>query len=87
VQYLRQLTAGFQLQRPWFDPKSCIVELVVDEVVLEYVYSKYFGFSCQFSFYGLFHTHLSPEAGKVGFLVSKVPSEPSLTPPHGFKNS
>jgi hypothetical protein len=57
------------------------VGFVVDKVALGQVFSKYFGFPCQFSFHRLLHTnHLSSGAGTVGRLAADVPSGLSLTP-------
>jgi hypothetical protein len=49
------------------------------------VSSEYFGFSCQFSFHQMLHTHLSAGAGTTGQLVADVPSGLSLTPLHETK--
>jgi hypothetical protein len=58
----------------------------VDKVVLGQVFSEYFGFPCQFSFYRLIHTHrLSSGAGTIGQLVADTPSGLSLTPPQEIK--
>jgi hypothetical protein len=48
------------------------------------VFSKYFGFPCQFTFHRLFYTHhhLLSGAGTIDQLVADVPSGLSLTPPH-----
>jgi hypothetical protein len=54
VQYLRRLVAGFQPQLLGFDPRSGHVGFV-DEVTLGQVFSKYFGFPCQYSFHKLLH--------------------------------
>jgi hypothetical protein len=60
---------------------------MVDKVALEQVFSKYFGFPCQFSFHRMFHIHHHPSsgAGAVGQLVADVPSGLSLTPPQVTK--
>jgi hypothetical protein len=73
---LRLLVAGFE-------PESGHVGFVVDKVALGQVFSEYFGFTCQFSFHRLLHTHhhLSSGTGIVGQLVADVPSGLSLTPP------
>jgi hypothetical protein len=55
-------------------------------VTLKRVFSEYFGFPCQFSFYNLLHTHLSPAAGTLGQLVAGVPSGFSLTLSEEMKN-
>jgi hypothetical protein len=58
------------------------VEYVVDKVALGQVFSEYLGFSCQFTFHRLLHTHpLLSWAGTVGQTVADVPSGVSLTPP------
>jgi hypothetical protein len=50
------------------------------------VFSKYFGFPCQFSFNLLLHIHhLSSGAGTIGQLVTDEPSGLSLTPPQETK--
>jgi hypothetical protein len=51
-----------------FDARSGHVGFVVDKVELRQVFSKYFGFPCQFSFHLLLYTHhhLSSGAGKIG---------------------
>jgi hypothetical protein len=46
----------------------------VQNLALGQVFSKYFGFSCQFSFHRLLHTDLSTGAGTVGELVTGVPN-------------
>jgi hypothetical protein len=65
VPQLRRLVAGFPpRRRPGFDPRSDHVGFVVDKVALGQVFSEFFGFSCQFSFHRLLHTHhLSSGAG------------------------
>jgi hypothetical protein len=50
-----------------------------------HVFSEYFGFPCQFSFHQILSTYLSFGPGTIGRLVADVPSELSLTPPHGIK--
>jgi hypothetical protein len=61
-------------------------DFVVGKVALGQVFSKYFGFPCQLSFYSLFHIHhLSSGAGTIGQLVADVPSRLSLTPPQETK--
>jgi hypothetical protein len=49
------------------------VGFVVDEVALEHIFYKYFGYSCQSSFHQILHlhNHNRPE-------VADVPSGPSL---------
>jgi hypothetical protein len=51
------------------------------KVALGQVFSDYFGFSCQFSFYGLLHNHhhLSSGAGTKVQRVAAVPNGLSLT--------
>jgi hypothetical protein len=62
------------------------VGFVVDKVALAQVFSKYFGFPCQFSFHQLLHIHhLSFGAGTVGQTVANIPSGLSLTPPKETK--
>jgi hypothetical protein len=61
------------------------VGFVVDNVVLEQVFSEYFGFSCQFSIHQMLHTHLSFGAGKVSQLIADVPSGVSLNLPQKIK--
>jgi hypothetical protein len=59
---------------------------VVDKVALGQVFSEYFGFTYQFSFHQIFHTHhLSSRAGTIGQVVTDVPSGLSLTPPQKSK--
>jgi hypothetical protein len=57
-------------------------DLWLDKVALGQVFSKYFGFPCQFSFHQLLHIHhrLSSGAGTIGQLVADVPSGLRLTP-------
>jgi hypothetical protein len=56
------------------------VGFVVDEVDVGQVFSEYFSFPCQFSFYRLLHTqHISSGAGTIGLLVIDAPSGLSLT--------
>jgi hypothetical protein len=52
------------------------VGLLVDKMALGQVFSKYFGFPCQFSFHHLLHTHhrQSPWADTIGQLVAGVPN-------------
>jgi hypothetical protein len=81
VPQLRRLVIGF-------DPKSGHVGFVMDKVVLEQIFSEYFGFSRQFSFHKLLHTrHLSSGAGTIGQLLAHVPSELSLTPSQETKKN
>jgi hypothetical protein len=84
---LRQLVASFPPQRPRFKFKSGHVGSVADEVALVQVFSKYFGFPCQFSFRWLLHIHhhLSSGAGTIGQLVADVPCGLSRTPPQETK--
>jgi hypothetical protein len=49
--------AGFPPRRYGFEPRSCHVGFLVDEVTLGPVFSKYFGFLCQFSFHRLIIYH------------------------------
>jgi hypothetical protein len=78
---LSRLVAGFPPRRPGFEPTSGHVGFVVDKMAPGQVFSKYFGFPCQFSFHQLLHTHHLPsEAGTIGQLVADVPSGLSLTP-------
>jgi hypothetical protein len=69
---------------PWWpglDPRSSHVGFVVHKVVLGQVFSENFGFSYQFSFYRLLHTHhLSSGAGTIGQLMADVRSGLSLAP-------
>jgi hypothetical protein len=58
------------------------VGFVADKVTLGQVFSKYFGFSCQFSFHQLLQTHnLSSGPATIGQVVAYVPSGLSLTHP------
>jgi hypothetical protein len=58
----------------------------MDKVALRQVFSEYFGFPCQFSFHRLLHTHhLSSGAGRIGQILTDVPSGFSLTPPEDTK--
>jgi hypothetical protein len=63
------------------------VVFAVDKVALGQVFSKYFGFPCQFSFHQMLDTHLSSGAGTIGQLVADVPSGLSLTPPQDIKKT
>jgi hypothetical protein len=47
---------------------------VVDKVSLRNVFSEYFGFPFQFSYYQLLHTQLSIAVSAVGPIVTGVPS-------------
>jgi hypothetical protein len=60
------------------------VGFVVDKVVLGQVFSKYFGFPCQFSFHSL-TPHSSSGACTIGQLVADIPSGLSLTLPQETK--
>jgi hypothetical protein len=53
---LRRLFASFSLQQPGLDPNSGHEGYVVDKAALDQVFSKYFSFPCQFSFYQLPHS-------------------------------
>jgi hypothetical protein len=55
------------------------VEFVVDKVALGQIFSKYFGFPCQFSFHQILDTHLSSGASTIDQLVAHVPTGLSLT--------
>jgi hypothetical protein len=70
----RTKTGDFPQRRPGFEPRSSRVGFVMDKVALGQVFSKLFGFPCQFSFHRLLHIHLSSGAGTVGQLVVDVPS-------------
>jgi hypothetical protein len=87
--FLRNLLIPFLPRRPGFEPRSGHVWFVVDKVALGQVFSEYFGFSCQFSFHRLLHTHyhLSSGAGTIGQLVADVPSGLSLTTPQEIKKT
>jgi hypothetical protein len=65
------------------------VGFVVDKVAAGQVFSDNFGFPCQFSFHRLLHIHhhLPSGAGKIGQLVTDVPSRLILTPPQGTKKN
>jgi hypothetical protein len=68
------------------EPSSGHVGFVVDKVALGQVFSEYFGFSSQFAFHRLLHTHhLSSVAGIIGQLMADVTSGLSLTPPQETK--
>jgi hypothetical protein len=63
------------------------VGFAVDEVVLEQVFSEYFGFPYQFSFHRLLQIHhLSSGAATINQLVFDALNELSLTPPQETKN-
>jgi hypothetical protein len=65
-----------------FDPGSGQVGFVVDKVTLGRVFSEYFGFPCQSSFYQILHHYKQlPGAGTIGQSVAAVPSGPSWTTP------
>jgi hypothetical protein len=62
------------------------VGFVVEKEALGQVFSEYLGFSCQFSFRRLLHTHyLSSGVGIIGQLLADVPSGLSLTAPQKLK--
>jgi hypothetical protein len=52
---LIDILADFPPRRPVFDSRLGRVGFVVDRVELGRVFSKSFGFSCQFSFHHLLH--------------------------------
>jgi hypothetical protein len=55
--------------------RSGHVRFVVGKMVLGQVFSEYFGFTCQFSFHQLSHTHhISSRAGTIGQTVAGVPN-------------
>jgi hypothetical protein len=71
-----------------FEPRSGHVGFVVDKAALGQIFTEYFGFTYQFSFHRLLHTHrLSSGAGTTGQLVADVPSGLSLTPPQETKKT
>jgi hypothetical protein len=82
VPYLK--TDSFPPQWPWFEPRSDHAGFLGDKMALTQVFSKRFGFPCQFSFHRLPHTHhhLSSKAGTIGQLVADVTNGLSLTLPH-----
>jgi hypothetical protein len=59
------------------------VGFVVEKVTLVMVFSEYIGFTCQFLFHRLLHTHHHPSsgAGTIGQLAANVPSGLSLLTP------
>jgi hypothetical protein len=61
------------------------VGFVVNKMTLGQVFSKYFGFPCQFSFHQLLHIHLSSGSGTIDQLMADVPSGLSLIPPEETK--
>jgi hypothetical protein len=61
------------------------VGFLVDRVSLGQVFSEYFDFPCQFSYYQILHAHLSSGAGTIGQIVADVPRGLSLTPPQEIK--
>jgi hypothetical protein len=69
---------------PGFQLRSGHVSSVVDTVALGQVFSEYFRFPYQFSFYQMLQTHLSFGAGTIGQLVADVTS--ALSQPHHTKN-
>jgi hypothetical protein len=77
----RAIAQAVSRRHPGFEPRSCYVGFVVDKVVHCQVFSEYFGFPCQFSFYRLLHNCLLSGAGTTGQLVADVPNGLSLTPP------
>jgi hypothetical protein len=86
--WLRRLVAGFPMWWPRLEPRSGYVGFMVDRVALGQVFSKYFGFPCQFSFNRLRHIHrLSSRAGTIGQTVANIPSGLSLTPPQETKKN
>jgi hypothetical protein len=64
---VRQLVADFPLRRTVFEARSGHMGFVVDKMALGQVFSEYFGFPHQFSFYRLIHIHLlSSGVGTIG---------------------
>jgi hypothetical protein len=55
---------------------------MVNKVPLRQIFSKYFGFSCQFSFHQLLHTHLSSGTSTTGQLVGDLTNWLCLIPPY-----
>jgi hypothetical protein len=84
---IRWLVAGFQRGGPCSIPTRVRSGHVVEKVALGPVFSKYFGFPCQFSFHQMLHTRLSSGADTVGQIVADVPSGLSLTPPQEIKKT
>jgi hypothetical protein len=79
---------GFPPLRPGSEPRFGHVGFLVDRGALGQVFSKHFGFLCQFLFHRLLRTHrLSPGAGTVGQIVADVPSGLSLAPPQEIKET
>jgi hypothetical protein len=69
-----------------FEPKSSQVGFVVNKVALGQIFSEYCGFSYQFAFHPLLHTHhLSSGAGTIDQLVAEIPSGLRLAPPQETK--
>jgi hypothetical protein len=56
------------------------VGFVVDKVALGRVFSEFFGFPCQSSFYQILHHHNHPGQATIGQSVAAVPIGPSWTP-------
>jgi hypothetical protein len=72
---------SFPPRRPGFEPGSDHVGFVVDKVALGQVFTKYFGFPCQFEFHRLLHNRrLSSGAGTMGRTVAAAPNGLRLTP-------
>jgi hypothetical protein len=59
------LIAGFPTQLSGFDYRLGHLGFMVNKIAVGQVLSKYFGFSCQFSFGQLLHTHLSSSGGGI----------------------
>jgi hypothetical protein len=66
--FIYQQVRSFPPWRTGLKLGSSHVGFVVDKVALRQVFSKYFGFPCQYSFHHFLHSHhhLSPEAGTIG---------------------
>jgi hypothetical protein len=67
---IKRWVAGFPPRQRGFEPGSGQVGFVVDKVALEQVFSEYFGFPYQSSFYQILHSH--NHGGKYN-----MPDEPS----------
>jgi hypothetical protein len=69
-----------------FEHRAGHMRFVVNKVALGQVFPTTSVFPVKFPLHRLLHAHHLPsEAGAIGELVTDVPSELSLTPPHETK--
>jgi hypothetical protein len=51
----RRLVDSFPLKELWFNSRLLLAEFIMDEIVLDQVFSEYYDFSRQYSSYQVFY--------------------------------